>query len=71
MTSDDIVYVKDLKVGDLLHWGTDSYRGLYFLLSIEVFDGKFYPQFFDVKRARIYDHDIEEDSYFEFCVKIC
>jgi hypothetical protein len=72
MIENDIIYVKDLKVGDLLHWGTETYRGIYLLLSIDKLEatGKVYPRFFDVTRYRVYNHDIEDDDFFVYCVKL-
>jgi hypothetical protein len=80
MREDDILLVEDLRVGDLLQWGSSpngrhgKSGNLFMLLHIEteytLRMGEIFLYFIDVKNNNVYTHSIEPDNHFVYCIRV-
>lgn len=75
MREDDIVWVDDLKIGDLLLWGS-IYPSFYMLLyldkelQVDLYSEEICLFFLDIKNKHVYRHFIEPDDHLACCIRV-
>lgn len=75
MREDELVWVDELKIGDLLLWGS-ARPSFYMLLyldkesHVDPYIEEMYLFFLDINNKRVYRHFIEPDDHLAYCKKI-